>query len=218
MSELKRPERYVQFESIKPELKEVTEFYTRKTADYQYRLKQLNEYADELENEISVLKETPKVEVSLDDMPKPLVVVPQIVADFIEVRKKSLKLYDAFQEIEECYCGDLYNFVCQKSNGQELFARAWLDGYTVEKPKENLYFVKFPGMTALDAYLCKSCSPEEIGYHEVYSSKEPNKICFSNRYNEKYSGGWQRQFTEQEIKAIDERYWTFAVPVEEVEP
>lgn len=71
---------------------------------------------------------------------KPLVVVPQIVADFIEVRKKSLKLYDAFQEIEECYCGDLYNFVCQKSNGQDLFARAWLDGYTVEK--EKLFYLK----------------------------------------------------------------------------
>ena len=70
--------------------------------------------------------------------PKPLVVVPQIVADFIEVRKESLKLYDAFQEIEECYCGDLYNFVCQKRNGQDLFARAWLDGYTVEKEKKYL--------------------------------------------------------------------------------
>ncbi len=72
--------------------------------------------------------------------PIPLVVVPQIVADFIEVRKKSLKLYDAFQEIEECYCGDLYNFVFQKRNGQDLFASAWIDGYTVEKDK--LYYLR----------------------------------------------------------------------------
>ena len=92
------------------------------------------------------------------------------------------------------------------------------ENLTNEKPKENLYFVKLPGMTALDAYLCKSCSPGEIGYHEVYSSKEPNKIRFSSRYNKQYSGGWQRQFTESEIKAIDERYWAFAAPVEEVEP
>lgn len=81
--------------------------------------------------------------------PKPLVVVPQIVADFIEVRKKSLKLYDAFQEIEECYCGDLYNFVCQKRNGQDLFARAWLDGYTVEKEKK--YILKHIDMSKLSA-------------------------------------------------------------------
>ena len=56
MTELKRPEIYVHFESIKPELKEVTEFYTRKVKDYQHCLKQLNEYADALENEISILK------------------------------------------------------------------------------------------------------------------------------------------------------------------
>ncbi|NLH34476.1 MAG: hypothetical protein GX453_00310 [Lactococcus chungangensis] len=87
MTELKRPERYVHFESIKPELKEITEFYTRKTADYQYRLKQLNEYADALENEISVLKETPKVEVLLDNIPKDLPEVTQIVADFIKTLK-----------------------------------------------------------------------------------------------------------------------------------
>lgn len=79
--------------------------------------------------------------------PKRIVVVPQIVADFIEVRKKSLKLYDAFQEIEECYCGDLYNFVCQKRNGQDLFARAWLDGYTVEK--EQLFILKHIDMSKL---------------------------------------------------------------------
>lgn len=80
--------------------------------------------------------------------PKPLVAVPQIVADFIEVRKKSLKLYDAFQEIEECYCGDLYNFVCQKRNGQDLFARAWLDGYTVEK--EKMYILKHIDLSEQD--------------------------------------------------------------------
>ena len=70
--------------------------------------------------------------------PKPLVVVPQIVADFIEVRKKSLKLHGAFREIEECYGAELYNWVFQKRNGQDLFARAWLDGYTVEKVKKYL--------------------------------------------------------------------------------
>lgn len=142
MTKLKRPERYVQFESIKPELKEITEFYTRKTADYQYKIKQLNEYADALENEISVLKETPKVEVLLDDMAKPLVVVPRFVADFIKERKESLKLYGAFHEIDENYGTgtELYDLVFASVDSQELFARAWLDGYTVDK--EQLYYLK----------------------------------------------------------------------------
>ena len=89
MTKLKRPERCVNFESIKPELREITEFYTRKVKDYLYCLKQLNEYADELENEISVLKETPKVEVLLDDMAKPLVVVPRLMADWFENQLKN---------------------------------------------------------------------------------------------------------------------------------
>ena len=89
MTKLKRPERCVNFESIKPELREITEFYTRKVKDYLHCLKQLNEYADELENEISVLKETPKVEVLLDDMAKPLVVVPKLMADWFENQLKN---------------------------------------------------------------------------------------------------------------------------------
>ncbi len=132
MSELKRPERYVQFESIKPELKGITEFYTRKIADYQYRIKQLNEYADALENEISVLKET--------------------------------------------------------------LTRMKLDGYTVEK--EQLYVLHFPSKT----------------YPYVSFLNSSNDIInwVDNLDNAK-------RFTEKEIKAIDDRYWAFAVKVEEVE-
>ena len=109
---------------------------------------------------------------------------------------------------------EVYEWISEYGNSA-IFERAFLDGYTVEKPKEILYFVKFPGMRADLAYLCKSCSPGELGYHEKYSSKEPNKISFSSRYDKKYSGGWKRQFTEAEVKAIDERYWPFAVKVEE---
>ena len=109
---------------------------------------------------------------------------------------------------------EVYEWIFEYGNSA-IFERAFLDGYTVEKPKEILYFVKLPGMRADLAYLCKSCSPGELGYLEKYSSKEPNKINFSSRYDKQYSGGWQRQFTESEIKAIDERYWAFAVSVEE---
>ena len=72
--------------------------------------------------------------------PKQLVVVPQIVADFIVARKGELKLYDAFKEIEECYGGELYDWVFKYSCGDLLFARAWNDGYTVEK--EKMYTLK----------------------------------------------------------------------------
>ena len=152
MTELKRPESYVQFESIKPKLKEVTEFYTRKTADYQYRLKQLNEYADALENEISVLKETPKVEVLLDDMAKPLVVVPQIVADYIKTQKDNnyngnasliVKHYNSFKDDEND--SELNIWIANNFND---FLNAIVNGYTVEK--KPVYLLKHIDMSKED--------------------------------------------------------------------
>ena len=159
--------------------------------------------------------------------PKKLVVVPQLVADYIETQKGNdfdrvgTLVYGHFGTlVYGRYAADdrsekhseLHKWI---TDNFDAFLEAIVNGYTVEKPKEKLYFVKLPGTPSLDSYMCKSCSPGEFGYHKEYSSKEPNKICFSNRYNEKYSGGWQRQFTKSEIKAIDERYWPFAVPVEE---
>ena len=156
--------------------------------------------------------------------PKVLPEVPQCVdyairslSDGIRGAFDAIYLIKCTVEQEKRYTPkwvEVYEWIAEYGNSA-IFERAFLDGYTVEKPKENLYFVKLPGVPSLDAYLCKSCSPGEIGYHEVYSSKEHNKISFSSRYDKQYSGGWQRQFTESEIKAIDERYWAFAVPVEE---
>ena len=153
--------------------------------------------------------------------PKPLVVVPRIVADFI----KSLKIKGIKPLMDSAKFGEI-GFTEEKrdeilrwiNEHQEEYMRAWIDGYTVEKPKEKLYVVKLPGVPTLNSYMCKSCSPGELGYNEKYSSKNLNEVRFELRYDKKYSGGWQRQFTESEIKAIDERYWPFYVKVEEVEP
>lgn len=144
MNELKRPERYVQFESIKPELKEITEFYTRKVKDYQHCLKQLNEYADALENEISVLKETPTVEVLLDDMPKPLVKVPQFVADWFED-----KMVVSFLSVVSAYSFSDYEDIkwIQDNGGIDLLCKMKLYGYTVEKEKK--YILKHIDMSKL---------------------------------------------------------------------
>ena len=122
--------------------------------------------------------------------PKPLVVVPQLVADFIEERKESLKLYGAFHEIDESYGTgtELYDWLFASVDSQELFARAWLDGYTVEK--EQLYKVVFM---------------DKIEY-TIFSKEEDGTSSFGT------------PLTEQEIKAIDERYWPFAIKVDEVEP
>lgn len=76
---------------------------------------------------------------------------------------------------------------------------ALLYGYEVEK--EPLYYVKLPVVyfnhLDLETYLMKD-------------DRGNITIADNNDFDD-------MKFTESEIKAIDERYWTFAVPVEEVE-
>ena len=140
MTKLKRPERYIHFESIKPKLKEITEFYTSKVTDYQYRLKQLNEYADALENEISVLKETPKVEVLLDNAAEPLVVVPQCVADWFEKNEDDLSFkiwgYLINWKLQDKK-SDFFRWMKKESECIEILIRMQ-DGYTVKKEKKYI--------------------------------------------------------------------------------
>ncbi|EHR4558416.1 DUF1642 domain-containing protein [Enterococcus faecalis] len=83
-----------------------------------------------------------------------------------------------------------------KTNG-DLLIDALANGYEVEK--EQLYYVKFD-ILYLQKYLVKNV--------------ETNQFYLSN--NEKVVGNYEQvKFTEQEIKSIDERYWPFAVKVED---
>ena len=131
--------------------------------------------------------------------PKKLVVVPRIVADFIKGKKESLTLYGAFYEIDKYDDAELSNWVFQKSDGQSLFARAWIDGYTVEK--EQLYEVIINGL-----YLIKVMKYDNSKTHSFI---EKDKL-----YKWEETG---YKLTEQQIKKIDPRYMSFAVKVDEVE-
>ncbi|MBD9759530.1 DUF1642 domain-containing protein [Enterococcus faecium] len=130
----------------------------------------------------------------LDEPQKP--VVPKFVAEWIEyAKKKGDSLAISFKP------WNLYGVEYSKvdrwiEDNQETFARAWLDGYEVEK--EPLYEVIIG-----DLYLIKKFNNRNDFYFDTSCS-----LC-----------AWEKsayQLTEAEIKAIDERYWPFAVPVEEV--
>lgn len=81
---------------------------------------------------------------------------------------------------------------------KEKAINALLYGYEVEK--EPLYYVKLPVVyfnhLDLETYLMKD-------------DRGNITIADNNDFDD-------MKFTESEIKAIDERYWPFAVPVEEV--
>ena len=81
--------------------------------------------------------------------------VPQFVADWIEECKENLAigLYTAMNPdfLKQWNKSDELISWSKKTRNQELFARAWLDGYTVEKEKR--YLVKIKGLLQERCYL-----------------------------------------------------------------
>ena len=122
----------------------------------------------------------------LDEPKKVKVVVPQVVADWIKYAKQ--QGYEFMQSYDPKKMFYPINDGLDKwiNDNEETFAHAWLDGYEVMK--EPLYYVKLP----------------EIGYM---------RFGFCIPVTESIEEA--KKYTEQEIKAVDERYWPFAVEVEE---
>ena len=86
-------------------------------------------------------------------IPKP--VVPQYVADWIEVCKENLttSLYTAMSPNFLKQWNKSDELICwiKKARNQDIFARAWVDGYEVEKEKR--YTVRFKGLCDKNIYL-----------------------------------------------------------------
>lgn len=72
------------------------------------------------------------------------VTIPQFVADVIEyVREDSSELEQAFQSAW-WYESDEFTEWYKKKSNRDVFGRAWLDGYEVEKEKR--YMIKLKGV------------------------------------------------------------------------
>ncbi|EEN9149171.1 DUF1642 domain-containing protein [Listeria monocytogenes] len=128
-----------------------------------------------------------------------LVKVPKFVADWIEYcEKHRWGLSEALEDTYEnsCMPEEVMDWFEDCRENQELFARAWLDGYEVEK--EPRYYIKL-----VDSW------------HGFINLNLTTGECSTS--NSKEFVVLKTKFTEQEIKAIDERYWQFAVPVEDLE-
>ncbi|MDH4600859.1 DUF1642 domain-containing protein [Listeria innocua] len=123
------------------------------------------------------------------------IVVPQFVADWIsQCKQEGYDLSWSINYDDSDMPYEIFEWLNPTADNQELFARAWMDGYEVEK--EPLYYVKF-----ID---------DESAYLNARSSGD--LIATSNE-----GCGFKTKFTEAEIKAMDERYWQFAVLVDEAE-
>ncbi|EGR8675025.1 DUF1642 domain-containing protein [Listeria monocytogenes] len=126
------------------------------------------------------------------------IVVPQFVADWISRHKQEgYNLIWSISYENNDMPDEIYEWLTSAADNQELFARAWLDGYEVEK--EPLYYVQL-----ID---------HATGYLNVHYDNQ--KLVGSNDEASEY----KTQFTESEIKAMNkgEAYWLLKEPVEEVE-
>ncbi|MBC2227322.1 DUF1642 domain-containing protein [Listeria seeligeri] len=129
--------------------------------------------------------------------PAPVLKVPQFVADWISRRRQEgYNLIWSISYENNDMPDEMYEWLTSTADNQELFARAWLDGYEVEK--ELLYYIK-----VIDSYFGYINLNLKTGAYTTSTNEEPV--------------GFKTKFTEKEIKALDERYWQFRVPVEEVE-
>ena len=132
------------------------------------------------------------------------VTIPQFVADWIKYCKNTNVTMTRALLVGEV---DFYNYANQKDlsrltdffsdeKNQEIFARAWLDGYEVEKEKR--YLVRVKGIDGYGRYLNK-----------VSSSK---RYCFASEI-EKY--GYITKHTRKELEEANFG-WVFDCPGIEV--
>ncbi len=127
------------------------------------------------------------------------VTIPQLVADVIEgAREQSAELEDAFEYVWEVAIGELGEWF-RKLENRDTFARAWLDGYEVEKEKR--YLVKAKGV-----YL-NSC---------LVFDKGNKKWFFSSIYEKEHQIGYHTR-KELENAGFGEVFNSPLFEVEEVE-
>ncbi|MDQ8354349.1 DUF1642 domain-containing protein [Enterococcus faecium] len=158
------------------------------------------------------------------DEPKKLV-IPQLVAGWIEKSTDPFTKAEKIAYLIKSKDGDSYYFcdwfvrdgIVTQEQGEELLAWATrqsyetllslYNGYEVEK--EPLYYVRLPyevwdeeaaELKTEYLYLHYEITSDET---RIFPTKEPRK-------------GFVTKLDELTIKSADERFWPFAVPVEEV--
>ncbi|WP_270997995.1 DUF1642 domain-containing protein [Listeria seeligeri] len=151
----------------------------------------------------------------------PLPVIPQFAADAIDTFKDegdSLAVaidYEVYTDelVKELSLDRKMRGWLWETSNQELFARAWMGEYEVEQ--EPLYYVRLPIVrlntlgTAVEGDYKYLWADQATGENNIFQSLEYPATLIQS--------GWETKFTEQEIKAIDERYWQFAIPVSDEE-
>lgn len=133
--------------------------------------------------------------------PKPI--VPQCVADWIDVCKENLAigLYTAMNPDFLKQWNKSDELICwiKKARNQDIFARAWVDGYEVEK--EPRYTVKMKGIYGYSKYLNKDLKSQ----HWLFASKtelERFRTQHTRKELEDADFGWVFNCPGVEVKEV----------------
>ena len=120
------------------------------------------------------------------------VAIPQFVAEWIERRRKrgEYSLLDAMHLTAQSE--DFRKWI-MSSKHQEVFARAWLDGYEVEKEKRHLVKLK-----NTNDYLNQT----EIGFHFYDNGRNNEK--FTREEIEDAGFGWVFDCEGVEVQEVEE--------------
>ncbi|WP_372757725.1 DUF1642 domain-containing protein [Lactococcus lactis] len=167
-------------------------------------------YWNQAESILSMLEEIKSLKSQLQQQALP--VVPECVAEWIEDLKNKgygpLKNPGTYGEaISDLSDESLEKILTWISQHQEEFMRAWLDGYTVEKPQ--LFYLKHIDMS--------KCSR----YFDFYLEYDGNESMEHKRVDkgEKPGMGYEKSyytFTQQEIDSMQTgSYEQIPVPVED---
>lgn len=143
----------------------------------------------------SAMEDASKLIDQLEEPKK--VVIPQFVAGWISQAKEwGYSISDSMGLVGSYFDTDQYDKAMRWARyNQNIFARAWLDGYEIKKEKK--YLVEDNHY----ALLCKF-EGKVISTHKSENDDLPIECL-------------EFAFTEKEIKDYDERYWPFAEPVGE---
>lgn len=138
----------------------------------------------------------------------PKVVVPKFVAEWIEsYLSEGGTLTDMLYSLTLPYAPVVdVELLRWFKNNTELMLKALLEGYEVEK--EPLYRIELP---AYDFDMTEKINEP----YSIFLGQNIETGSTAHYVAPKPHTDIKMLFTEAEIKAIDERYWAFAVPAEE---
>lgn len=134
--------------------------------------------------------------------PKPI--VPQCVADWIDVCKENLAigLYTAMNPDFLKQWNKSDELICwiKKARNQDIFARAWVDGYEVEK--EPRYTVRVKGIDGYSKYLNRDTNTQKW----LFASKtelERFRAHHTRKELEDADFGWVFDCEGVEVKEVE---------------